>query len=337
MNKFVLKFFGETTLVGNIKDEQINEFIKKYRQGRKPKTMKNIFTDLNALLNYAVQKKLLKVNPANFANRELIGNTKSKKPQLNLDEVRMALSVLNDKRVLKRERVWFLVGIMTGGRMDEVNRAQWPDVDWTAREIHIRGTKTDSADAKLPIPPPLFAELVDLYRHRETSDYIFPGASSQTKNKKIYSRRRLFEKIRKLVFERYDRHIKLTPKDLRDIYATDVSALVRDPETLMHLMRHSSLTTTTKYLRGVKDRMVEAAKGVGQQWVPALTDDEKSLGATSGGHLGVEIVPKRPQNAQSDTARLSPENPLTTRNTWGKIGGGGQSRTVDAADMSRVL
>jgi integrase len=87
---------------------------------------------LNALLNYAVQKRLLKENPANFANRELIGNIKSKKPQLNLDEVRMAVSVLTDKRVLKRERVWVLFGIMTGGRMDEVNRAQWPDVDWTA-------------------------------------------------------------------------------------------------------------------------------------------------------------------------------------------------------------
>ena len=133
----------------------------------------------------------------------------------------------------------------------EGNRATWPVIVWSKRTIQIKGTKSKGSKAELTIPPALFNELLELYRHREDSDFLFPGESLQTKGKKIYSRRRLFEKIRRLVFERYGRRIRMPPKDLRDIYASDVAANTNNPETLMKMMRHTSLTTTTKYLRAL--------------------------------------------------------------------------------------
>jgi len=246
----------------------------------------------------------------------------------------MAVSVLTDLRVARKERVYFLLSIMLGTRMDEANRAQWQDIDWTAREIFIRGTKTELAETKMSIPPALMGELIELYRQREDSDFLFPGASSRTRGKKIYSRRRLFEKIRRLVLERYGRQIKLTPKDLRDIFASDAASQVRDPETLMHMMRHSSLTTTTKYLRGVKERMAEAAKGIGQQWVMMLDQDDEMSGANFRGQSGANLYPNFPLLSNR---RETEDCGITLRDITEKSSGGGQTRTVDSADMSRVL
>jgi integrase len=105
---------------------------------------------------------------------------------------------------------------------------------------------------------------------RDDSPFLFPGRSAQTKGKKIYSRRRLFEKIQRvrafnaymeknpntapmqawkeLKKENYPGGVKLTTKELRDYFATQVSAQVSDPNTVKNLMRHTSLNTTSGIL-----------------------------------------------------------------------------------------
>jgi len=338
MKKFVLPHFGEMTMIGDIKTKQVDDFIRKHRKaGRKPKTVKNLFTDLNAIFNYAVKEDYLKVNPAQKANRKLIGDIEPDKPPLNLDEILMMLTVLGDPRVHVKERVYVLFEMTLGARMDEGNRATWDNIQWSTQTIRIQGTKTRGSKVTVPIPPMLFNELVELYKQKEDSEYIFPGSSPQTRNKKIYSRRRLFEKIRRLVFEKHGRKIKLTTKDLRDIYGSDASNNTNNPETLMKMMRHTSLATTTKYLRGVDERMKQAAQGIGQQWIKALNDDSEILEATLGGNL---IANKGGEMTSNDNLRnrQSPlQSPLTTQHSIKKFGGGGWTRTTDAADMSRVL
>ena len=61
----------------------------------------------------------------------------------------------------------------------------------------------------------------------------------------------------------YPGRIKLTTKTLRDYFATQVSAQVTDPNTVKELMRHTSLTTTSRYIRIVPDRLKEAVKKSG--------------------------------------------------------------------------
>ena len=115
--------------------------------------------------------------------------------------------------------------------------------------------------------------------------WVFPGRSYQTKGKKIYSRRRMFEGIKKrsalerymqknpgvsvkdalqaVRNEKYQGGIHLKPKDLRDYFGTEIAAKTDDPTVVMKLLRHTSLTTTTKYMRAVKNRMREAVNGLG--------------------------------------------------------------------------
>ena len=114
--------------------------------------------------------------------------------------------------------------------------------------------------------------------------------------------------------------IKLVPKDLRDYFASTVET--DDPRVLMSLMRHTNLTTTTKYLRAMHERMKEAVSGLGA-----------TLGASQNSSRGQKTV----QNDIGRQIAALRQTLVKYGNLEGNFGGGGQSRTADAADMSRVL
>jgi len=88
--------------------------------------------------------------------------------------------------------------------------------------------------------------------------------------------------VRKAVkAQNYQGGVKLCPKDMRDIFGTLVMDTVSNADIARRLMRHTSLQTTTKYMREVPDRMEDAVK---------------NLGANRGGRLGAQNVPKTTQN-----------------------------------------
>jgi integrase len=279
------------------------------------------------------------------ADLDAIKNRKSRKPSLNLEDFERAVSVLDGY-----DLVWFDFARFTGMRKDEANRARWDDIEWTSRtndngRILVRGTKTEESAAWIPLAPVLRDELLNFYQNRPSDEFIFPGRSYQTKGKKIYSRRRLFEKItrltsfnafmernpgipalkawKKLKSEGYPGGVKLKPKDLRDYFASEVASQVNDPSVVMKLLRHTSLNTTTKYLRVVEERMHDAVKNLG-----VLS------GANRGGQFGANLFHSLPDFSNCEVVE---EGGLSDENIREKIGGGGRSRTCDAADMSRVL
>jgi integrase len=225
--------------------------------------------------------------------------------------------------------------------MDEQNRAKWEDIDWTNNRLMVRGTKTEESTAWIPLAPVLRDELLEFYKGSQ-GEFIFPGRSFQTKGKKIYRRTRLFEKItrltclnafmqkhpdvspslklwKRLKAEGYPGGVRLKPKDLRDYFASEVASRVNDPSVVMKLLRHTNLTTTTKYLRVIEERMHEAVK---------------NLGANFRGQSGANSFHKIPDFSNVD---FNQESELTGDVASEILNGGGRSRTYDAADMSRVL
>jgi Phage integrase family len=223
------------------------------------------------------------------------------------------------------------------GWMDEGNRLLRTDPNFETGMIHIPGTKTEEAECYMPMSPALHAELKAYLASRtDDSPYLFPGRSAQTKGKKIYSRRRLFEKIKratafKVYMEKnptattmqawkevkhqgYPGGVKLTTKALRDYLATQVS----DPNTVKNLMRHTSLNTTSLYTRTVQERMKEAVE---------------NLGGNSWGQLGGNSLRKKTQNDMIGEllVRLAKRRNISERN-----GGRSRTRTYDLAHVSNV-
>jgi integrase len=339
--KWVLPHFGAQTLVGTIKPDDVESFIlAQKRRGVANKTVWNLVVDIRALFNWAVKHNLARENPVNKADLSVIKNRKPKKSALDLNDIDFVASVLDGY-----DRAYFNFMRYTGLRMDEANRARWEDIDFDGRWIEVRGTKTEGSADTIPLAPVLKAELEQHRRNYPNSDLIFPGRSYQTKGRKIYSRRRYFEKLQHLTArirytqahpeltpmqvmkavkaEKYRGGVKLTAKDLRDVFGTVVMDSVRNADTARRLMRHTSLQTTTKYMRLVKDRMQNAVKFLGKPL-------EADLGGSSGG------IPLRKKTQDDILTKLAIEG-LRARIATEKVGGGGRSRTYDAADMSRVL
>jgi len=344
LNAFILPFFKPETPMAAISEADIEKFVKHHkRRGVKNSTIWHYIVDIRALFSWAMKKqhRFVRVNPVTEANLALIQNRKVIKPQLKIQNFERAFSVLDPY-----ERAWWRTHECLGVRMDEGNRLQITDIDFENGLIHVPGTKTEESDCYLPMSPALQEELKSYLQTRtDDSPYLFPGRSAKTKGKKIYSRRRLFEKIKRLTAfkaymeknpntppmkawkelkkQNYPEGIKLTTKELRDYFATQVSAQVNDPNTVRTLMRHTSLNTTSRYTRIVMERMKEAVQNLG-----------KPLEASLGGNSGGKSIPK---TAQNDKLRELRGKLLTARNPKGKSGGGEWSRTTDAADMSRVL
>ena len=84
----------------------------------------------------------------------------------------------------------------------------------------------------------------------------------------------------------YPGGVKLTTKELRDYFATQVSAQVTDPNTVMKLLRHTSLNTTSRYTRTVMERMKDAVQNLGRPL-------EASLGGNSSGNYQRKNTQKR--------------------------------------------
>jgi integrase len=277
--KHIYPFFGNVTLLNEIKPDKVEKFIRSLKaKGLKNKTVKNIVTDLRSLYNWAMEDevRLANKNPVTKEKFALIGSTKFAKPPLNPRDVDAAAAAIEDKR----DRAWFDVTRFTGMRKDESNRLKWEDINWPLEQIRIPGTKTEESEVWLPLAPVALKTLRDLYEsHDRTPDceYVFPGRSAQTKGKKIYSRRRMFERIQRVTaIKKYMRQnppatykqaleacekgkfkggLHLKPKDLRDYFGTQVAGKVADASVVMRLMRHTSLNTTTTYMRTVDDRM----------------------------------------------------------------------------------
>lgn len=244
------------------------------------------------------------------------------------------------------ERAWWRTHECLGLRMDEGNRLLRTDPDFDTGLIHIPGTKTEQSECYLPMSPALQAELkACLAARTDDSPYLFPGRSAQTKGKKIYSRRRLFEKIRratafKAYMEKnpgtpamqawkelkrsgYPAGVKLTTKGLRDHFATQVSAQVSDPNTVKQLMRHTSLTTTSRYARTVTDRMKQAVQHLG-------VNPGGKFGGNSGGN-------SQRKNTQKRMFIKQAAKRLIARNTKRRNGGRSRNRTYDLAHVRRAL
>ena len=347
LNAFILPFFKPETPITEITEVDVEKFVKNQRRrGVKNSTVWHYVKDLRALFYWAMKnperkRPFTRLNPVSGADLDSIHNRRVVKPPLNLKNFERAFEVLD-----QYERAWWRTHECLGVRMDEGNRLLRTDADFDTGLIHIPGTKTEKSECYLPMSPALQTELKAYLATRiDDSPYLFPGRSAQTKGKKIYSRRRLFEKIQRVTAfnaymennpgtppmkawkelkrQGYPGGVKLTTKELRDYFATQVSAQVSDPNTVKELMRHTSLTTTSRYVRTVTERMKQAVQNLG-------TNFGGKFGGNSGGN-------SRRKNAQERMLVKQVAKRLIVRNGRRKHGGRSRSRTYDLAHVRRAL
>lgn len=272
----IVPYFGATRSFTSITDSDVSQFILNQKERnivRRLRTNKGIkevpterklknatiwhyITDLRALYNWAIQKpaaeRLADINPLDLADLKPIRRRKFIKPPFDPQRIAEAATVLP-----LRHRVYYNFCRFTGSRKDEANRVEWDQhlflEDRENAWYLVPGTKTEEAAEYIPLHPDHVDELIEWRKVCPSKRFAFPGESTRTKGKKIYSRARMLKTLR-------EKGYHVTVKDLRDYFINEVASKIDDPAVIMRLARHKSLITTTKYLRTVKNRMQEAVR-----------------------------------------------------------------------------
>src|SRR5262249_4268559 len=328
-------------------------------KGLKNKSVKHIVANLSAMFVWAMESPedggpgLVSRNPVTKKVNRLIGSTRAVKKPIDPRWFDIAADTIENRR----DRAWFDVTRYVGMRKDETNRLQWTDIDWRAGKVRIPGTKTEESDAWLPVAPAALATLKAL-RDSEDRDpdspYVFPGRNPTTRGKKIYDRRHIFSRIRKATaIKKYLRQhpeatekqaleackkdgfkggIHLMPKDLRDYFCTEIASKSNDASVAMKLMRHTSLATTTKYMRTVEARMRDAVESLGSSSSTLNTN----LGGDSGGDSmtanGLEMSYLAKLVEMRELAKMLEKYGFLK----GKVGKGRQTQNVVPAESCRM-
>ena len=147
-------------------------------------------------------------------------------------------------------RVMILLAACVGLRRSEIFGLKWPDFNWLLREIfiqrsHVEGyedeTKTESSNARVPLPPAIVEALLALRRqsaHNADTDYVFASPTTMEKkplNSNSVQRDYLRPESIKAGLTPLGRHA------LRHSYRTWLAEKGTGPEVQRDLIRHSTI------------------------------------------------------------------------------------------------
>lgn len=273
LHRWIIPHWGEHCDIRSITSESVESFISLHRGRVKPITIWHYVKNLRSLLNWCIRKKLLATNPVAQADLSVIKNRKTTKMPLNQAAIEKGLACLKG-----RERLYaYILGYM-GLRRNEGNyiRAKdFRDLGDNGLWLVVHGTKTEESLRVIPVPPILHATVrAELSRVENPEVYI-----TSPKGVYIRDRRKMFKRVSKAA------GIKITPKDMRDYFAS----ILDDPITASQMLGHTNLKTTAIYVRQVQQRMLQS--------VAKINPEGSGLAATSGCQWPLKQV----QNSEKPT------------------------------------
>jgi integrase len=128
-----------------------------------------------------------------------------------------------------------------GCRHGEAITAKWEHVDWAEGTFRICGTKTEGANAIIPLHDALRAALEP---YRQDSGYMI-APQNEVRSSIRPNRRWNYQKSWELLVKATG--FKGSPHTLRHSFATHLLELRYDPVLIVKLMRHTNLSMTSHY------------------------------------------------------------------------------------------
>jgi integrase len=202
--------------------------------------------DLSALFRWAVDRDLMPVNPC----RKIIRLPVHPAEPIHITEEEWARFLL----AAGPERPFFLTVFYTLGRVGEIYRLKWEDLDWEREEIRLWTRKRRGGQLEedwLPLAPELRQHLQAIHRRREHPEYVFINPRT---GQPFNQRRRLLRGICLQAGVRpFGYHA------IRHMGADRLMHAGEDLRTISRYLRHKSLSTTEQYLRRRPDESLKKA------------------------------------------------------------------------------
>ena len=279
INNFILPFFGNDTLLGNITKRRIEEYLVE-RAGtprrRGAGTLKNTTINkelacIRALIRKAYEWEYMAENVAGRVE-DLPDDSEPRIRYFTYDEyvelIQEARNQHFDQWTLPNEPFvdmpqLLMVGCNTGLRIGELLHVQFSDIDWLQRVIHVRrkphkGFRTKSnRDRTVPLNDHAYNALQSMLAKKRDSDYVFhKNDGSPWKN--INAAFRALIKRSGLDTDSPDRPC---PQTMRGTFGVWCASNGIDVRVLQLLLGHSSVAVTEKFYGGVfKSRLTNAVK-----------------------------------------------------------------------------
>lgn len=197
-------------------------------------------TVLRSFFYYLIRERGIKMeNPcAHFKMlRDAKERLKSKPQAYSRDEVNRLLAACNSA-----SRAMYGTLLLTGLRKEELAHLSWGDVDFRRGLIRVRAKEDfvpkDYEERDIPMPPDLVALLKDLPR---SSDWVFPIQSGER-----FGRNEMLRRLKRIATRANVSDATL--HKFRHTYATRLLEQGADIVTVQHLLGHSDIETTRKYL-----------------------------------------------------------------------------------------
>lgn len=232
--------------------------------GKSNRQIDGVYQMLNFIFRKAVENKLLFENPAEhivkpsgYTNGRRVITEQERKHLLKVAEH-------DDGFVL------FLLMLYCGCRPSEAKEAMGKDISLLEGQpvLHIRGTKSRSADRTVPIPDVLYRRIKDTPK----LSYIAPNQAGEKHKEGSYKRavKRLYREMnismgckvyRNQLIPPYPLAEDFVPYCLRHTYCTDLQKKGIDIRTAQYLMGHSDVSITANiYTHADNSTILEAAK-----------------------------------------------------------------------------
>ena len=141
-----------------------------------------------------------------------------------------------------RSRAMYGTLLLTGLRKEELANLYWADIDFNLGLIRIRAKDDfipkDYEERDIPMPPDLISLLRDLPR---TAKWVFPTESGGR-----FGRNEMLRRLKRIAVKANVENVTL--HKFRHTYATRLLEQGADIVTVQHLLGHSDIETTRRYL-----------------------------------------------------------------------------------------
>lgn len=244
---------------------------------------------LGAILDAAVERELLDRNPCRVNPRNRRAKVR-KRTRAYLDTAEQIGSLLDaagrldarsreDRRHVHR-RAFIAVLVFGGLRLEEATHLRWRHVDLAGGRLTIPGTKTDAAERRAALMPPLRSELARIRPLDADPDaLVFPTATGRAMRKEHARGRIVYGAVREADAARRAAGLVplpegLTPHGLRHTWASMRLALGHDLATVAREGGWADLNTLLRvytHAMGLEDDDREALRALAEgRPLPAL-------------------------------------------------------------------
>lgn len=212
-----LRLFGAARPIAEFDAGFVDQYIaKRSSEGVKNNTISRELTTIRQVLRLAYRANAYPLDPKQVMPIGFSAKYVPVDRTITLEELPKLLDGLTES-----ERAWVCYALATGGDVGDVERAQPEDYDAESGTVRVRGTKTKTRDAIIPVPE-MFRDLIE---------YAVPRMPLSWPNVS----KRLPERCLRLGVS------KVSPKDLRRSSATWLAEAGVSLDLLARWLRHSGL------------------------------------------------------------------------------------------------